>query len=268
MKGLAVSHIAWQPPDDDAVASLMRRYGISGLEVTPSAVMAAGQAAKDMAAYRDRWAARGITIVAMQALFFDCPPSALFSGPTLRQAMHDQLCRAIEVAAAVGARRLVFGAPGRRRRGPLSDRRAGDIAIPFFQRIGALAAGHGVMLCIEPNPARYGCDFITRLDEGLDLVAAVASPGFGLHGDAAAITLEEANPAATLVRTAPVLAHFHASEIDLQPYGSGTVDQRKMAADLKAGGYVHWVSIEMRRPERGLPAIEAAFRQAAACYRP
>jgi sugar phosphate isomerase/epimerase len=46
------------------------------------------------------------------------------------------------------------------------------------------------------------------------------------------------------------IAHFHISEPELAPIGTGGVAHPAFAAELRSAGYGGWVSVEMRPPAR------------------
>ena len=267
--GIAISNIAWEPDEDRQVVALLRRFDIRGLEIAPAKVnpVPAEASRAQISGYRTYWEDLGVELVAMQALLFGAPYLAIFEGDALREAMYDQLSRVIDMAGQLGIRRLVFGSPKNRMKGDLSLQDAIDSAAPFFRRLGALATDHGAQLCIEPNPAYYGCDFITTSEQGMALVDAVDHPGFGLHLDAAGLTLAGEDIHSAIVNAEGSFSHFHISEQDLAPIGSGSVDHAAVAGALEASGYSGWASIEMRPPGKdGLATIERALKMVTDTY--
>jgi D-psicose/D-tagatose/L-ribulose 3-epimerase len=135
------------------------------------------------------------------------------------------------------------------------------VAVGFFSELAATAEDCGVVLCIEPNPPDYGCDYVTTSAEGTALVQSIDRPGFGLHLDTGALTLSGESPPAALRAAAPVLRHFHASERDLAPLGTRGVVHAEFAAALASVGYGEWVSLEMRRVESDpTGALQRALR--------
>src|SRR5207244_12433668 len=94
-------------------------------------------------------------------------------------------------------------------------------------------------------------------EEALRLVAAVASPGFGLDLAAACALLAGEDFPARLRKSAHVLRHVHISEPDLAPVrAGGTLDLPAIACALRDIGYSGWVSVEMK--PAGLEAVRAA----------
>ena len=254
---LAISNIAWPRGEDEAAAELMRKAGVRGLEIAPTAVWPdpLTALASEVDAVREWWAERGIEVVALQALLFGHPELTVFGDEDVRSRTLDHLEGMMALAARLGARPLVFGSPKNRARGPIPVEEATGIATAFFLEAGKRAAAHGVVLCIEPNPIEYGCDFVNTTAEGIALTNAVAHPGFGLHLDAGALTLNQEPVAAAIVAAMPVLRHFHASEPGLTPVGSGSSDHASCAAALHAGGYDGWVSVEMRTAPEGVSGL-------------
>ena len=143
-----------------------------------------------------------------------------------------------------------------------------ESAVAFFREVGETTEALGVRLCIEPNPEEYGCDFVTRSREALELVEAVDSPGFGLHLDAAALHLSGESPGEALPPAASRLRHFHASEPWLASFAEPEVDHAAMARSLAAVGYRGWVSIEMRPTETALDSVAEAVRRVSRSYGP
>jgi len=142
----------------------------------------------------------------------------------------------------------VFGSPKNRLVGNMDREQSEATAIEFFRKVGQSAQGTGLVFCIEPNPETYGCDFVTTSAEGRNLVAKVDHPGFGLHLDAAGMTMSQENVEQELEKSVPQLCHFHISEPNLQPIGADGVDHALFASTLSKQGYDRWFSVEMRAP--------------------
>lgn len=258
---LAISNIAWQRSEDAAVAELMRATGVSGLEIAPTAVWPKPlvAAATEVDAVRDWWAERGIRVVALQALLFGHPELVIFGDGATRTATLDHLEGMMVLAARLGAGPLVFGSPKNRVRGAMPMDEALAIATEFFRDAGRRAEAHGVVLCVEPNPKDYGCDFVNTAAEGLALVQAVAHAGFRLHLDAGALALNKEAPVEAIAAAVPVLRHFHASEPHLAVLGTAGTDHGACAAGLRAGDYSGWVSVEMRSTPDGAGGLGAVL---------
>src|SRR5207244_1994525 len=161
-------------------ASILREHGFTGVELAPTKIFARPDSATDAEAAdcREAWSRRGLRIVAMQALLFGHPALTVF-GEARKQTL-EYLSGVARLGGRLGAGALVFGLPRNRARGPMPAAEAWRAAVEFFRALGSAAAEAGTCMCIEPNPPRYGADFITTSEEALRLVEEVASPGFGL----------------------------------------------------------------------------------------
>lgn len=73
---LAISNIAWDAAEDDAVALLLHRHGIDAIDIAPGKYFPEPAKAldEDIARVRNWWRDRGIEIFGMQALLFNDRP--------------------------------------------------------------------------------------------------------------------------------------------------------------------------------------------------
>ena len=267
---LTISNIAWNPAEDEAVAGLLQRYGVNGVEIAPTKLWPQPlQASKDeVNAYARFWRQHGLQVSSMQALLFGRPDLTIFENAAKRAETLDYLTGMMRIARWLGAGVLVFGSPKNRLVGELATDTIQAIAVDFFSEVAKAAEAHETLFCIEPNPVDYGCDFVTDSHQGRDLVAQVNHPGFGLHLDAAAMTLSGEDIENALTTTLPGLCHFHISEPNLAPIGTGGVEHSRFAKTLQTGGYQGWFSIEMRPPggEANVAGIDDALQAAHRYY--
>jgi sugar phosphate isomerase/epimerase len=245
---LAISNIAWPIEADTWVARVLADEGIEGVEVAPTKMWPDPTAASDDAIdeVRNFWSARSLEIVAAQALLYGRPDLTLFTDEATREATLTYLDGIFRVCGRLGATPLVFGSPRNRAIGDLEPRAAWPIARDFFARAAESASHHGVVLCVEPNPPEYGCDFVTSAEDAAKLCALVDHPAFGIHLDTAAMTLAGEDPRHALEVCGPFVRHLHASEPFLARFGTTGVDHETMAALLRERAYQGWVSVEMR----------------------
>ena len=271
---LAISNIAWDPSEDDTVAALLRGHGIDAVDVAPSKYFRDPAAATDdqILQVRRQWAERGFEITGMQSLLFGTTGLNVFGGDEVRRALLEHLSAVFRVGAGLGALRLVFGSPRNRDRTGLSDAQVGDIAVPFFQRLGDIAHGLGITICLEPNPVRYGANFLITSAETASFVRRVAHAAVRMQFDTGAVTLNGEDPGQILASHAAVIGHIHASEPDLVPLGDlgdGGTNHGKMAASLRNCLPDAIVAIETVATQREphLDAIERSLNVAIRHYR-
>ena len=255
---LCISNIAWASEDEPMAAEIVRESGLTRVEVAPTKIWAEPlrATADDLERYREFWSQRGIEIVALQALLFGRPDLTVFGSPEARAETLDYLRGIVRLGSKLGARVLVFGSPKNRRVNGRPPQEVDDIAVSFFGAAGDAARAEGMILCIEPNPREYGCDFVTTSAEGLELVRRVNSAGFGLHLDAAAMTLSGESLEPAFTNAAGSICHFHASEPNLGALGKGGVDHETLASLLSQIEYSECVSVEMRHDPNAETAAE------------
>ncbi len=245
---IAISNIAWQIDEEEAIAKIMQDLDIKGVEIAPTKIWKSPITATDdeIRSYKNFWQSWGIEIVSMQALLYGQPDLKIFQDAETRKETFKYLSSMIRLGSQLGVSVLVFGSPKNRRIDKLDLQKAEEIALSFFSDLGDVAAKHGVMFCIEPNPTAYNCDFVTNSSQGLELVTKTNSKGFGLHLDAAGMTLSQEEIEPALKESFNRLCHFHISEPNLMPVGEGRVDHKTFANTLRSLNYQGWTSIEMR----------------------
>ena len=263
---LAVSNIAWSPQERLEAYAILAEAGFTGLEIAPGLFFHAAAdpfvpdectASAAMAEIADA----GLTLVSMQSLLFGVAGAALFEGPEARAAFEAGMMRAIALAGRFGIPALVFGSPLQRRVPEgLAMEDALDQAAEVFRRLGDAAQGAGTRIGIEANPAAYGTNFCTTLDEALGLVARVDHPAIAPHLDLGAMHMngDFAGVPARLPALGPALAHVHVSEPHLAPAPADEGALVPVLRALAAAGYAGAVSIEMKRAPQGLAAVRTA----------
>lgn len=268
---LAISNIAWEPAEDAAVAKLLNAHRIDAIDVAPTKYFPepSRAPAADIQKVRRWWADHGIEIFGMQSLLFGTSGLNLFGSDDVQKAMLEHLSAVCRIANGLGARRLVFGSPRNRDRSGLGDAEALAVAVRFFSRLGEIAQAEDVAICLEPNPARYGCNFMTNSRDTAEVVRAVDHPAVRMQLDTGAHEINSEPVAAVLEANAALIGHVHASEPDLVPLGDGTVDHRAVGAALKKYLPDAVVSVEMvaTRDEPHIVSIERALRAAVEGYR-
>ena len=265
---LSVSHIAWPPDTEPEALGFLRELGISEVEVAPMRAFGHPLAATE-GEVRDRAAwyrEQGSKVGSFQALLFGTDGLQLFGPPDSRQALKELLIATGRAAGWAGAGPMVFGSPKNRLRHDLSHAEAIQQAAVFFREVGDACAESGSCLVIEANPEAYGADFCTRLEQAVELVDAVDSPGFALHVDAGGMALSGEDFEPVLRQAARMLKHVHASQPELASFDDPHPVHRRIAAILKEIDYQGNVSIEMRSQPDGLAAVKQAIEAVREAY--
>jgi sugar phosphate isomerase/epimerase len=264
---LAMSNIAWSPEERLEAYRLMAKAGLTGLEIAPGLFFHAAEDpftpdAASAAQALSEAESFGFSLVSMQSLLFGVQGAGLFDGPSARARLVSGLNRAIDLANRFGIPNLVFGSPAQRRvPESLAMSQALDEAAEVFHALGERAAQAGTKIAIEANPAAYGTNFLTTLDEALAFVRCVDHPAIAPILDLGAMHMnhELASTPARVPALMPELAHVHVSEPGLAPAPADAAAVAPVFKALEEAGYARCVSIEMKRAQGGLAEVEGAL---------
>lgn len=269
---LAISNIAWDISEDTLVAELLGKFGIDAIDVAPGKYFPdpAGAKDEDIANVRRWWADHGVEITGMQALLFGTRGLNVFGGRKSQEAILQHLRAVCRIGGGLGATRLVFGSPKNRDRTGLTDAQTLEQAIGFFRQLGNIAQECGVIVCLEPNPTRYGANFMTTSYETAHVTTAVGHGSIRMQFDTGALAINAESPEDVLNCNAGLIGHVHASEPDLVPLGDGGTDHLLMYKTLRQRLPDHVISIEMiaTKEEPHLLSITRALKCATQWYCP
>jgi sugar phosphate isomerase/epimerase len=268
---LAISNIAWDVAQDEQIASLLERYGVDAIDIAPGKYFPQPleTSAQDIARVKRFWRERGVEITGMQALLFGTSGMNMFGTQQSQSAMLEHLTAICRIGAELGATRLVFGSPKNRDRSALNDQQTAYQATQFFRQLGDIALAAGVNICLEPNPACYGANFMTDSGETARVVRLASHPAIRMQLDTGALTINDEDPAILLQARSDLIGHIHISEPQLVPLGDGKTEHARMAQAIRQYLPNHPVTIEMLATvdEPPADAIERALRVASWHYR-
>lgn len=259
---LSVSNIGWTEEQDEQVYIWMKKYGFSGLEIAPTRIFP-----KEPYNHKEEagiWSLRlreqyGFVVSSMQSIWFG-REEKLFGTKEERRVLVDYTKKAIDFAAAIGCKNLVFGCPRNRNIPEGVDSKVG---IAFFREIGDYAAEKQTVIGIEANPPIYNTNYMNDTESALNLIESVDSPGFKLNLDLGTMIQNEEN-IPILRGKVKLINHIHISEPGLKP-----IEQRENHQELKQllveEDYQNWISIEMGKTddiaklEKAMLYIEGEF---------
>lgn len=268
---IGISNLAWECQHDDAVARCLRMHDVDAIDIAPGRYFSAPArtSAAAVEAVRRYWTSRGVSIIGLQALLFGTAGLNLFGDRNVRGAMLEHLTAVFRIGEGLGARLAVFGSPKQRDRSGLDDAASEAIAIEFFRDAGDRAAACGITLCLEPNPPRYGANFMTTAAETAAVVRAVDHRAVRLQCDLGALHLAGEDPVDSLDDWQSLVAHVHLSEPDLQLLGSAGTPHAAWGPTIRERLPHAVACIEMLPPDAvdPVPGINLALALAARHYR-
>ncbi len=264
---LGVSNLAWAPEQAGEAMRRLAALGVAGVEVAPTRIAGWDRLrAAEISAFRQVAADAGLQVSSLQAVFFGRPELQLLGDAASFRAMAEHMRVVGAAGAGLGAGVAVFGAPRNRRRGGMAEGDAESLGAERLRVLGDVAADAGLVIGIEPVPARYGADFLLHAASVRRLVAACGHRAVRTHLDTACAMLAGDRIEAEIAATGAGLAHFHIAEPELGGFAAPAPDHRLAALALRSAGYEGWAVIEMREQEGGLDAVEAAVRFARETY--
>lgn len=243
---LSVSNIGWEESQDAKIYDLMKKNDYSGLEIAPTRIFP--ETPYDRLEEAAEWSRglkteQGFCVPSMQSIWFGRSEN-LFGTSAEREQLLKYTKKAIDFAAAVGCKNLVFGCPRNR---SLPDGVNPDAAAEFFKELGDYAYKKGTVIGMEANPPIYSTNYINDTKSAVALIKQVNSKGFLLNLDIGTMIQNEED-VEELAGQVHLINHVHVSEPRLAP-----IQERKLheqiAEILKKENYAKYVSIEMGKVE-------------------
>ena len=239
---LSISNLAWNLEDNDAVYSLMQKYGFTGLEIAPTKIFSTDpysqleQVASWASALKSQYT---FCIPSIQSIWYG-RIEKLFGTEVERKTLLDYTKSAIDFASAIECKNLVFGCPKNRTRPENADE---SIAIEFFKELGDYAFSKATCIGLEANPEIYGTNFVNTTSQALELIKQVDSEGFKLNLDIGTMIQNE-EPVSLLYGNTYLLNHVHISEPLLKKIEVREI-HRELFNFLRFENYKGFISIEI-----------------------
>lgn len=261
---IGISNIAWDTKDDNLIASLLKEHAISHIDIAPTKYFQEPLKASPEEVFNIRkyWERNNISINGMQALLFGTVDLNMFAEEKIRLKMLAYLDGICKIGSQLGARKLVFGSPKNRNREGVEDSLVNKLAVEFFLRLGDIAMANKVVICLEPNPKDYNCNFLTNSKETLNMVEMVNHPHVLMQIDTGSIFMNKEEPEVITDIPKEFVGHIHISEAFLKPIGSQRTNHSSCSKMLKECLSDYPVTIEMAKDssENYLDVIAQAIR--------
>ncbi|MBA4155766.1 MAG: endonuclease [Flavobacterium sp.] len=180
-----------------------------------------------------------LEIPSMQAICFG-RSEAIFGTEEERSSIMEYIKKAIDFAAVLECKNLVFGSPKNRIIGKGQE----TIAFSFFEELGIYAASKDTVLAMEPNPEIYGTNFLNTTTEAINFVKEIKSTGLKVNVDLGTI-IYNTETLDTIADNIDLINHIHISEPNLEPITERAIHV-ELYGLLKEYKYGNFVSIEMK----------------------
>ncbi len=263
----SISNIAWPQNDERWVLEKLQQRNWNAIEVAPSKVWEDFRKipSKERKYYKQNIEEYHLNICSLHSLFWGIQGARLFGAQQEQQAFKDYLKELVDLAADLGSRVLILGSPAVRDKGNYEYSEAIYIAAAVLNEPAEYAWMCNVKILIEPLTKKE-TNFINTHTEGLELIRAIGSNGFGLHLDAKSVAAEEMDAEAVIKGCKDDIEHFHINDPDLRPIGMTADYHEKMGKALAQIGYPHYISVEMKMTENYRQSIEASMNYVDSYY--
>ena len=147
---------------------------------------------------------------------------------------------------------------------PRSAENDRQVLLEALGQLGEHARSEGVTICLEPLN-RYEDHMVNTLDAAASLCRELGLASVRVAADTYHMNIEEADPAAALLKAGEWLGHVQLSDSNRMEPGAGHIDWAVHLAALEAAGYGGWLAFECRLTgpaEAVLPAAISRIRQA------
>jgi len=230
---ISISNIAWAENNNVEMCKILNDNGITRIDVAPGKLFRDISSVKmdEIKRVKYWWNQRGIELVGMQSLLFGTTGLNLFAENSYL--MLDHLENICEIASGLGITKLTFGSPKNRDRLSFNEEQARNIAAFFFRRLADIADSYEVVICLEPNPVDYGCNFMTTTSETAAMVSEVDRPSIRLQLDTGAMFMNNENITSTIEKYSNLVGHIHISEPKLSAINPENNSHTEVSESLK-----------------------------------
>ncbi len=243
---LSISNLAFRECDFRQALDELSSTGIKGIEIAPTLLWdnPAAISKDELHVVKRIVNKRGLHIIGLQSLFYKQDDLQIFKSSESRENCQIHLRKMAGLCSGLGGGGLVFGNWNNRRRDSMGIEEAFSIAGPFFHDAASAAGKEGLCLAIEPLSEKYGCDFITTVEEAAQLVNMVDHPHFKLIVDTGCMHLNDEDAEKTILKYADLICHVHINDPFLSPPSAKHIDHMSIAKALSNIGYDKWLTLE------------------------
>ena len=184
-KNLCISNICTNLISQFQFSQILKVLGFKHVEVAPTKFVTWKEISLlDLSVYKNN----EINVYSFQSITFNLNDLNIFNETSSLLLSH--IKNIIDIAFKNNVKKIVFGSP-KNRKILYENINNKIIAVNFFKELGNYCENKNIVICIEPNSKKYGCNFINTIDEALDLVSEINSNNIKLMIDLGNIIMEK-----------------------------------------------------------------------------
>lgn len=262
MPKISISNIAWSPEHNESISNILNKLGVEFIDIAPSKCFKEPfKATEDeLLEYKKWWLNHGVRFLGMQSLLYGTEGLNIFSSARIQSELLKHLKGVCQFASLMGIEKLVFGSPKNRDRTGLTNQDTEEIALNFFQKLGDIAHQYNAVICLEPNAAQYGANFLVTTEETYSFVRKLGHPNIAMQFDAGTFLINK-EKIELVPQILECVRHVHLSEPYLKSLCKTSSDGEKLYRVI-ADTWKDPICIEMlsTSKERELAEVEKAIR--------
>jgi len=230
---LSVSNIAWNPKNNATSLDILRKNGISNIDV---ALTLLSKSIDDFNIYevKNFYKNQGFKIVGVQSLLYSLPNITLFESVESNKKLMDHLEKIFYISKNLGVQNLVFGSP-KNRFIKTDDHFKKSEYVKIFTDISECASLYDCVICFEPNPMEYGCNFMTNTYDAIEFIKSINHKNFKLNLDISTTIFNKEDFSKILNQNLDVIKHIHLSSPFIR--GLSDLDHVYYSENLKKSYY-------------------------------
>jgi len=204
-KNLCISNICTNLISQLQFSQILKVLGFKHVEVAPTKFVSwEKMSLLDLSVYKNN----EINVYSFQSITFNLNDLNIFNENSSLLLSH--IKNVIDLAFKNNVKKIVFGCPKNRK--ILYDNIDNKIiAVEFFKELGKYCENKNIIICIEPNSKKYGCNFINTIDEALELVSEINSNNIKLMVDLGNIIMEN-DDITKVILLKEKIHHIHISQ--------------------------------------------------------
>jgi sugar phosphate isomerase/epimerase len=169
---------------NEQTKNILKKYNINNIEIAPTKICPwENFSIETLQKYINE---TGFNIISIQSLLYNT--RLTITKPEDKEKVITHFKHIIDICEHFQIPKIVFGSPKARL---LNNIRDLDNMIDFFQQIGNYSKT--VKICIEPNSRKYGCNFLTNINQTIDFIKVLDNKNIKLHIDTGNMIMENDN---------------------------------------------------------------------------
>lgn len=165
---LCISNICVNEISQLQFANLIKLYEIQNVQIAPTKLTDwCNLDNLDLSVYTNV----GLNVYSFQSVTYTLDNLNIFDENTNNQ-LYLHLTKVIDCAIKNNVKNIVFGCPKNRKILDYSKNND-DVFIDFFKKVGDYCENKKIIICIENNSSKYGCNYINKINECANLVRQI-----------------------------------------------------------------------------------------------